>query len=125
MKMDDTLNVKVTGVYEDLPYNSTLRDVSFMAPWSLYMSTNHDAKHYQNDWGNNGWLVYVQVAENADMNAVSEKIRNAKLNKADKAVVTADNPVFLQPMSRWHLYSEFKNGVNAGDGSYMSGCLQL
>ena len=27
----------------------------------------------------------------------------------------ASKPVlFLQPMSKWHLYSEFKNGVNTG-----------
>lgn len=114
LRIDDSLNVKVTGVYEDLPYNSTLRDVSFMAPWGLYIASNADAKQYQNDWGNNGWQVYVQVADRAEMNTISTKIKNAKQDKSSKDVADAKNPVFLHPMSKWHLYSVFKNGVNVG-----------
>src|SRR5260370_394200 len=33
------LPVKVTGVYPDLPYNTTLRDIGFIAPWHLYITT--------------------------------------------------------------------------------------
>ncbi len=32
MKIDNKLNVKVTGVYEDLPYNSNFKDMTFIAP---------------------------------------------------------------------------------------------
>lgn len=115
LKIDDTLNVKVTGVYEDLPYNSTLKDVLFIAPWSLYLSSDERIKQYAADWGNNGWQVYVQTANQTDMAAVSAKIKNVKQDQSAKDVATAnDNPVFLHPMRNWHLYSEFKNGVNVG-----------
>ncbi len=32
MRLDDKLDVTVSGVYEDLPHNSTFADVSFLAP---------------------------------------------------------------------------------------------
>lgn len=33
--MDDKLEVKVTGVYEDLPRNSSFHNLTFIAPWEL------------------------------------------------------------------------------------------
>src|SRR6202035_2456811 len=44
----------------------------------------------------------------------SEKIKNAKLNRIGKDDAKVHPQIFLQPMSKWHLYSEFKNGVNTG-----------
>jgi hypothetical protein len=35
-----TTPLTVTGVYEDLPFNSSLHDVKYLLPWDLYASTN-------------------------------------------------------------------------------------
>ena len=35
----DTINVKVTGIYQDLPNNSHFNNLSFIAPWELYASS--------------------------------------------------------------------------------------
>jgi putative ABC transport system permease protein len=35
VKFDDTASLKVTGVYEDLPVNTTLHDLEFIVPWAL------------------------------------------------------------------------------------------
>ena len=32
VKLNNKLNVRVTGIYEDIPDNSTLKDVHFIAP---------------------------------------------------------------------------------------------
>ena len=40
MKLDNELAVKVTGVYEDLPTNSSFHDMSFVAAWDLYLISN-------------------------------------------------------------------------------------
>lgn len=114
LKIDDTLNVNVTGVYEDLPYNSTLKDVSFIAPWQLYVSSDERIKQYAADWDNNGWQIYVQVAGSAGTDLISAKIRDARFRNMSKDFANSKPSVFLQPMSKWHLYSEFKNGVNVG-----------
>ena len=114
LKVDDRVNVKVTAVYEDLPFNTTLRDVKFIMPWDLYLSQNTWIQKMEEPWGSNFTQTFVQIADNADMAKVSAKIRDVKLNKVEKDERRYKPVVFLQPMSKWHLYSEFKQGVNIG-----------
>ncbi|GAB3916393.1 ABC transporter permease [Larkinella terrae] len=116
MKIDNKLDVKVTGVYEDLPYNTELRDLRFIAPWELYVASTDWVKTAQDnsEWGNNSFQIFAQISDKADMGAVSAKIKNIKSNKGDKEELKFKPEILLHPMSRWHLYSEWENGVNAG-----------
>ena len=114
VKMDNKFNVKVTGVYEDLPENTTLHNLDFIAPWDLYAVADPNLKKAQNDWGNSAYQVFVQLADGANVDVVSAKVKNAKLNKVDAESAKYKPVILLQPMSRWHLYAEFKNGVNTG-----------
>lgn len=115
LRIDDKYDVKVTGVYEDLPYNSRFREMSFVLPWDLYLITNEWIKKMENPWGNNFTQTFVQIADNADMEKISAKIKNVKFNKLKDEEDRKYKPeVFLHPMSKWHLYSEFKNGKNIG-----------
>ncbi|HMH21513.1 MAG TPA: ABC transporter permease [Puia sp.] len=111
MRMDDKRNVKVTGIYKDLPGNSAFSDLAFMATWQI-LYDDWGLKDNSHPWRMNAFQIYVQLADNVDMNKVSAKIRDAKLRKVP---TDPSHPqLFLHPMSRWHLYSDFKNGVNAG-----------
>ncbi|HEY9195345.1 MAG TPA: ABC transporter permease, partial [Mucilaginibacter sp.] len=118
IKIDNQWNVKVAGVYEDLPHNTSFRELDFIAPWDLYMTTNTYLKQARTTWGNNSWQLFAQLQPNADMDKVSARIKNLKLEglKAQNDIVGVSfkAAVFLFPMSKWHLYSEFKNGVNTG-----------
>jgi putative ABC transport system permease protein len=114
IKIDNSLNVKVTGIYEDLPVNTQLKNVSFIAPWSLYATSEEWLRKSANNWGNNAFQVYVQLADNADMATVSNKIKDAKLKNQIGDDRKANAQLFLQPMAKWHLYADFKNGVNIG-----------
>lgn len=107
-------NLKVTGVYKDLPANTTFNQIKFMAPWELWLIRNPWVKTMDNPWGSNFSQTFVQIADNADMEKVSAKIKNTKLNNVSKENATIRWVVFLQPMSKWNLYNEFKNGVNVG-----------
>src|SRR5258708_13113648 len=40
LKIDNQQTLKVAGVYEDLPKNSTLADMAFIAPWARFASDN-------------------------------------------------------------------------------------
>jgi ABC-type antimicrobial peptide transport system permease subunit len=113
IKVDNKVDVKVTGVYEDLPHNSTFRDVTFMLPWELYKIQNPWVKE-QKEWTDDFTLAYAQVADNADIEKVSAKIRDVKLKKIDKEAAAYKPEIFLQPMKQWHLYSGFKNGKADG-----------
>ncbi len=107
------LPVKVTGVYEDIPYNSTFADVKFIAPWKLFFDSN-GLKNMEDPWRPNAFTTYVLMAENADLDKVSAAIRDVRLNHVNSKLAKQKPALFLQPMNRWHLYAEFKNGVNVG-----------
>src|SRR6201999_3115681 len=113
VKLDNKDVFKVSGVYEDLPNNTTLHEVAFIGPWDYYINLPGNERSLT-DWGNNSLFLYAQIADNADMAKVSAKIRNIKLDKIDKEDRKFNPIIFLQPMSKWHLYSEFKNGINTG-----------
>jgi putative ABC transport system permease protein len=112
IRMNDKLDAKVTGVYEDFPRNSNFANVNFISTWELKKIRDPWMAHM--DWGNNAFQIFVQIADNASMNAVSGKIKDAKLRMVDPHDRRYHPQLFLHPMSKWHLYGEFKNGVNTG-----------
>ena len=114
IKLDRSFDVKVTGVYEDLPDNTSFRELKIIMPWELWLIQNPWAKQMDEPWGSNFSQTFVQIADNADMEKVSAKIKNAKLNNVGKDEAKYQWAVFLQPMRKWNLYNQFKNGVNTG-----------
>lgn len=114
MKIDNKFDVKVTGVYNDLPFSSTFRELYFIAPWELYFNDENWPEKITNPWRANMYVAYVQVADNADMQQVSAKIKDVKLRNVHKEEAEFKPAVFLHPMRSWHLYSSWKNGVNIG-----------
>ncbi len=79
MRMDDSLSLKVTGVYEDFPYNSSFRDIEFpVALGSLRILSMPETRNNRHSWGDNNWQVFVEIADHSDMEKVSAKIKNIK-----------------------------------------------
>lgn len=114
VRLDDKHEVKVTGVYEDFPRNDFFADLHYVLPWKLYLINEPWIEKMENPWGSNFTQTYAQVADNADMAAVSKKIRNVKLDAVPKEDRNYNPQMFLHPMSKWHLYGEFDNGNNIG-----------
>ena len=102
--------VKVTGVYEDLPDNSSFAEVEFIAPWELHIQGLPDWL----GWGNSWFQTIVQIADHTEMNQVSEAIKEAKRKRVDESDARFRPELFLQPMSKVYLYSDFEQGVNIG-----------
>ncbi|MDQ1085824.1 ABC transporter permease [Siphonobacter sp. SORGH_AS_1065] len=124
VKIDNKSEVKVTGVYKDLPNNTELNEVHYLLPWELYLIAETWVKESRESWGNNSFQTYVQLQPTADFEKVSAKIKNTILNHNPKDAAKPE--VFLHPMSKWHLYSEFKNGVIAGgriEFVWLFGCI--
>ncbi|GAA4321965.1 ABC transporter permease [Mucilaginibacter gynuensis] len=114
LRIDNNFPVKVTGVYEDLPYNTEFYDTKFLAPWDLYITTEPWIKRSTTNWFNNSFQLFVQIADNADMARLSAKIKDVKLRKIGKRDMRFNPQIFLHGMDKWHLWSEFKGGVNTG-----------
>ncbi|UOE50760.1 ABC transporter permease [Mucilaginibacter sp. SMC90] len=114
LKLDNKMTVKVGGVYRDLPGNTTFGSLAFMAAWDLYKIADPNLVKSTGDWGNNSYDLFVQLKDGADMKQVSAQIRDAKLLNVDAESAKLKPAILLHPMSKWHLYAEFKNGVNTG-----------
>lgn len=114
IRINNKNDVKVTGVYEDIPHSSRFRDMSFIMPWELYLIESEWIKTMDDPWGSNFTQTWAQVADHADMEQVSAKIINVKYNKVSEDYRKYKPEVFLHPMSKWHLHSEFKEGKNVG-----------
>ncbi|HEX8020125.1 ABC transporter permease, partial [Mucilaginibacter sp.] len=112
ISIDKKQTVKVTGVYEDQPDNSEFKDLGFIAPFALYLSANDWARKAENNWNNQFVMIYTELNDRARFDQVSAKIRDSKLSHVSGDQAARKPIVFLQPMSRWHLYNQFKNGVN-------------
>ncbi len=116
---DDVLTVKVIGVYQDIPENSSFGDLAFISPWQLLVKDQHYDTRFNNPWGASWFQTLVQIADNADMNKVSDKIKDIKMKdllRLHNSDARFKPVVFLHPMKDWHLRSDFKNGVNIGGG---------
>ena len=114
ISLDNKATFKVSGVYEDLPANTTFHDMAFMAPWDFFASMANWVDRSPTDWNDASLMMYVQVGDHADIDRLSAKIKNVILDHAAPGQAKLKPQVFLQPMRRWHLYSEFKDGVNTG-----------
>ena len=110
IKLDNKDVVKVTGVYANLPENSDWSDVFYLGSFPGLINMNGWATTNKLDWGNSWFNTYAMVNDKADMAAASKAIKDVKYrySPGDRRF----NPVlFLQPLDRDHLYSDFKEGV--------------
>lgn len=121
LKIDNRWNVKVTGVYEDLPKNTTLQEVgNFVGSWDMYLTTQPYLKWAATTWGNNSWGILAELQPGADINAVNARIKDLKMKalarERDEVGMSFKAQIFLQRMADWHLYQDFKDGKNVGGG---------
>lgn len=114
MKINNSHEVKVTGVFEDLPYNTDFRDLEFIAPWDLYVTTEPWLRYAKTQWDNNSFQGFAQISDRTDFSTVNKKILNSKLNRVSDADKKYKAQIFLHPMQDWHLRNNWKSGVQAG-----------
>ncbi len=114
VKLDRKYDLRVTGVYEDLPYNTSFREVKIIMAWELWLIDNPWVKRMNDPWDSNFSQTFAQLNDNADLAAVSVKIRNVKLDNISEESKRYKWAVFLHPMNKWNLYNEFKDGINTG-----------
>ena len=114
LKVSRKYDVKVTGVYKDLPYNTSFHNVKVIMPWALWLIDNPWAKTMKNPWGSNFSQTFVQVADHIAIEGASTRIKNVKLDNVNKEEARYRWVVFLHPMSKWELYNEFRDGINTG-----------
>ena len=110
IRVDNGQELKVTGVIKDVPRNSHFA-FDYILPFSYYEATQSWVRSSKDIWDNNSFQMYVQLHKGAT---------EIEANSAIKNIIKENNPkaptaeLFLHPMSKWRLYSDFKNGKNSG-----------
>ena len=113
IEVNNQYDVTVSAVYEDIPFNNSFHDLEFLMPWDKLVATQEWMKNSFDQWGNNSFQMFAQIADNTTMENVTAKIKDVKKNLSDD---TAEfNPqLFLFPMNEWYLKSSFQNGKQVG-----------
>lgn len=113
IRIDNKFDLKVAGVYEDLPRNTSFYDMKILMAWDKYVAGEPWMKNAMTQWGNHSFQAFIQINDHGNMARISEKIKKASmihLNAAQDGV----EELVLQPMDIWRLYNEFKNGKHSG-----------
>ncbi len=110
IRINHTDNLTVTGVLKDLP-NNTEFDFEYLMPWSYL----HEKGGDDDSWSNTSTTTYVLLKPNARLASVAPKIKMMQQKYDDQAKETGWE-LFLYPISRWHLYSNFENGYESNSG---------
>ena len=102
VKINNSLTQRVMGVYKDIPAGSVFHGLTFMAPVKLLFLNGGSV----DNWYSSAFQIYVQMNPKSDLKKSSDKIKDILYEHSKDATRPL---LFLNPMSRWHLY-EFRNG---------------
>jgi len=112
VRIDNSRNLKVTGVLADLPKNATLQ-FGFLTPFSFKEQTESWMKNARTTWTNNSFNEFVELEPGVTYAQIEPKIKNIVYDRSPQ--MRAGKPVVvLHPLKDWHLYTDFKNGKPVG-----------
>ena len=100
----------VTGVVKDLPNNTRFNFEFLISMANLKYRVGQDL-----GWNDNSTPTYVMLKPNASYTSVALKIKGLK-QKYDDEARTMRWELFLYPLNRWRLYSNFTNGIEDNGG---------
>jgi putative ABC transport system permease protein len=112
VRIDNQYNLKVTGILQDIPKNSSLQ-FNYLVPFSYKIATDDYIKGATTSWYNNSFQLFVALKPNADYAKVAPKINDIVHNNAPK-MRSGKPEIWLHPLKSWRLYSDFKDGRSAG-----------
>jgi ABC-type antimicrobial peptide transport system permease subunit len=113
VSLDNTHDLKVTGLLKDIPGNSTLQ-FSFIVPFTYYLQNNDWVKRAALAWDNNSFQIFVALQPDVSYEEVEPQLKGIAKKYVPDAFKTYHSEVFMQPMKEWHLYTDYRNGIASG-----------
>jgi putative ABC transport system permease protein len=110
IRIENNSEVKVTAVFKDVPRNSTFWFHALL-PIAYFEGPKQWVTTASKDWNQFDFHVYVQLQPDADIGKVNGRIKDLLKNHSSDG---AGRALFLHAMDRWHLYTSFVNGKEAG-----------
>jgi len=110
IRVDDTGDLKVTGVLKDIPKNSSFQ-FDYLLAWKYRRASNPWVKENEDNWGNYSFQVFVELSDPSKLVDVNEILKPIL---ADHGQDDFRSELFLYPLLRWRLYFSFENGIEKG-----------
>lgn len=104
-RVENRIDMTLTGVFEDIPANSTLQ-FEFVLPVEEFNRRNE----WVDTWTSNGLRLFVRLQKDSDPVAVSAKIEGLIRENNDQW----RTELFLQSITDMYLRSDYEDGVLAG-----------
>ncbi len=104
VQINTSTQLMVSGVYKDLPLNSSFGDMEFMVSMDLIYNEDNPAT-----WSNYNTKIYAQLNEGINVEEASALVKE-ELNKN----ISSDRgprDLLLLPMKDWYLKDHFEDGV--------------
>jgi putative ABC transport system permease protein len=109
IRIDSVNLVTVRAVLKDLPDNSQFQ-FEYLLPWA-YLEKLGWTDNY---WENNSVTTFYTLKPGASAASFDAKVRNLLVQKTSNQKPAVTDILFGQPAAKWHLYSRFENGKEAG-----------
>ena len=112
VRIDNRHDLKVTGILQDLPGNSSLQ-FNFLVPFSFKELTEDNVKAGRTKWTSNSYQIFVALNPHTSYGQVAGKIKD--LIAGHSPQLKKGHPeLILHPLKDWRLYTEFRNGAAVG-----------
>ncbi|HEX6430515.1 MAG TPA: ABC transporter permease [Niastella sp.] len=106
IRVNNKFDLKVAGVYEDLPHNTSFYNLQLLLPWEHPENWLNGPK----EWDNHCGQLFVQLNDQADLEKTTAKIKQVPT----PFIKAFKEEIMLHPVDKLHLYTEFKNGKAIG-----------
>jgi putative ABC transport system permease protein len=109
VRVDSVNLLTVKAVLKDLPDNSRFR-FEYLVSWAYLNKLGWDDEY----WENNSVGTFYTLKPGVSGKSFNTKIRDLLVKKTSKEKTPETDILFGQPAAKWHLYSKFENGKEAG-----------
>jgi putative ABC transport system permease protein len=117
VRIDNSNDLRVTAVVEDLPKNSSLR-FKFLVPFDYLKQYDHVRRNL-NSWRDKSFQCFVTLKPGVQLSSLEPRLKEMqkKLNPEDYKLWKIET--MLHPMKDWHLYNNYKLEGFTGFISYV------
>ena len=113
VRLDNLHDIKVAGVLADLPANSSL-SFNYIIPFSYYVQTQDWIRQNMGNWNLDPIQTFVALQPNVSKAQTETALKDIVKRYNHDGYEAQKLEAFIHPLKDWHLYSDFKNGVEAG-----------
>ena len=111
IRVNDHADMKVTGLLKDVPKNSSF-EFDFLLSWKYKRQVESHIAENENRWYGFWYPVFVELNDPSNKTDVENNIRSLLY---DNGIQDMNPELFLYPLNRWRLYSNFnQEGMEEG-----------